>query len=115
MPSTLINEQLFPKVIIGLSDPHPHLRELTVKAQVPLAKYLPPKALNEYVLKGLARILQSDPVPSIRANVVVAVSLMAPHLPLATAKSVLLPCFARGIHYVSVDDRALFSQLLTSF
>jgi SCY1-like protein 1 len=97
IPAVLINEQLFPKIILGLADPHPYLRELTVKALVPLAKYLPSKTLNEQVLKGLARVLQSDPIPSIRANVVVAVGLMAPHMPLTTAKSVLLPCFSRAL------------------
>jgi SCY1-like protein 1 len=96
IPPQLINEQLFPKIILGLADPHPYLRELTVKALVPLAKYLSPKTLNEQVIKGLARVLQSDPIPSIRANVVVAVGLMAPHMPLETAKNVLLPCFSRG-------------------
>jgi SCY1-like protein 1 len=96
LPAGLVEEQIYPNVQTGFGDANPYLRELTLKSMVVLGPKLSQKTLNQSLLKHLAK-LQVDEEPAIRANTTVLLGNLAPQLPDATCKKVLLNAFTRAL------------------
>jgi hypothetical protein len=63
----LVNTTIFDNVVSGFSDAAPALRELTVKAMLPLATKLNSKNMNERVV-GYFAAMQKDPEPQVGAG-----------------------------------------------
>ncbi|KAH7616918.1 putative inactive serine/threonine-protein kinase scy1 [Nannochloris sp. 'desiccata'] len=96
LPAALVEGQIYPNVQTGFGDANPYLRELTLKSMVVLGPKLSQKTLNQSLLKHLAK-LQVDEEPAIRANTTVLLGNLAPQLPDATCKKVLLNAFTRAL------------------
>jgi SCY1-like protein 1 len=96
LPAALVEDQIYPNVQTGFGDANPYLRELTLKSMIVLGPKLSQKTLNQSLLKHLAK-LQVDEEPAIRANTTVLLGNLAPQLPDATCKKVLLNAFTRAL------------------
>jgi SCY1-like protein 1 len=96
LPAGLVEDQIYPNVQTGFNDANPYLRELTLKSMVVLGPKLSQRKLNQSLLKHLAK-LQVDEEPAIRANTTVLLGNLAPQLPDATCKKVLLNAFTRAL------------------
>lgn len=96
LPDALVEEHIFADVSSGFTDTNPYMRELTLKSMIVLGPKLSQKALNQGLLKHLAR-LQVDEEASIRANTTVLLGNLATYLPETTAKKILLNAFSRAM------------------
>ena len=96
LTARVVEEQIYPPLSAGFSDENAYVRELTLKAVLPLAPRLSQATLTQGLLKHLSR-LQVDPEPSIRANTTVLLGNVAPLLGDAVAKRVLLNAFGRAL------------------
>jgi SCY1-like protein 1 len=96
LTAKVVEEQIYPQLQTGFSDENAYMRELTLKAVLPLAPRLSQATLTQGLLKHLSR-LQVDPEPSIRANTTVLLGNVASLLGEATAKKVLLNAFGRAL------------------
>lgn len=96
LSASVIDEQIFPHVAAGFTDPAPALRELTIKATLLLAPKLSEKNLAMHVLKHFNR-LQMDPEPGIRTNTTICLGKISGYLPHHVRQKVLIPAFARAL------------------
>ena len=56
LPQGLVETQIFPPVAAGFTDANPLVREATIRAMVHLAPSLPPKILNDAVVRHLTTL-----------------------------------------------------------
>mmetsp|Transcript_12638 Transcript_12638/g.22717 ORF Transcript_12638/g.22717 Transcript_12638/m.22717 type:complete len:401 (-) Transcript_12638:51-1253(-) len=90
-----LNVSVFEPLCSGFNDSSAALRELTLKATLALVP-----SLNSPNVEKLSRYLvrlQSDAETSIRANAVIFIAKIAPHLSEVSKQKMLLPAFARSM------------------
>ena len=58
----MVEAKIFPAILPGFDDPHPYIRELTLKSMLTLAPKLKPQTLTGPVLRALSK-LQVDAEP----------------------------------------------------
>ena len=75
----LLSDKLFPLLASGFSDPHPGLRESTLKTCIFLSDKLTETTINQELIKNLGR-LQSDEQPGIRTNTMIAIGKLTKNL-----------------------------------
>ncbi|GJP35473.1 hypothetical protein CLOM_g19990 [Closterium sp. NIES-68] len=89
---SVVEEQVFPHLSSGFTDPSALLRELTLKSMLLLAPKLSQRALGGPLLKHLSK-LQVDEEAAIRTNTTILLGNIARHLNEATRKRVLINAF----------------------
>ena len=90
-----INDQIFQHISMGFSDTSPVLREMTVKAIVPLAAKLRPATMG-LVMRAFAK-LQLDEEAAIRTNTTICLGKIASHIDASTREKVLIPACCRAL------------------
>lgn len=88
----LINETIFPNVIIGLSDTISSMKSATIVSMVSLAPKLS-KENNKTLIRELKRLQNNDQDPSIRYNSVICVTKIAEFIDEEYRLSTLLSAF----------------------
>lgn len=68
----VVNSDIFPQVIMGLSDTSASMREATIRVMIPLTPLLD-RENQEKMVRGLGS-LQADPLPAIRTNILVCLN-----------------------------------------
>ena len=68
----VVNSDIFPQVILGLSDTSASMREATIRVMIPLTPLLD-RENQEKMVRGLGS-LQADPLPAIRTNILVCLN-----------------------------------------
>ena len=96
VPSSSMDEIVFPAMAQGCEDSQALVRELALKALLAAAPRLAPRRLNTDALKLLAK-LQVDEEPAIRANTTICLGNLAVHLAQATRQRVLVNAFGRAL------------------
>ena len=96
VPSSPMDEVVFPALAQGCEDSQAFVRELALKALLSAAPWLTPRRLNTDALKLLAK-LQVDEEPAIRANTTICLGNLAGRLAQATRQRVLVNAFGRAL------------------
>lgn len=68
----VINQEIFPQIVLGFSDTSANMREATIRTMIPLTPFLDATS-QATMIKGLAS-LQNDQLPAIRTNVLVCLN-----------------------------------------
>ena len=68
----MINDDIFPQVVSGVTDTSANMREATIRTMIPLVPFLN-EASQEKMVRMMAG-LQDDPLPAIRTNVLVCLN-----------------------------------------
>ncbi|KXS19203.1 ARM repeat-containing protein [Gonapodya prolifera JEL478] len=92
----VLNDKVFPQIVLGFSDTIPFMREHTLKSMLLLIPKLNERTINNDLLRYLAK-LQADEEAGIRTNTTVLLGKMSKHLSDATRKRVLIPAFVRSL------------------
>ncbi|KAL6049462.1 Nuclear aminoacylation-dependent tRNA export pathway component [Balamuthia mandrillaris] len=92
----IVNDNIFPCVALGFSDPAPKLRELTIRSVVYLAPKLNASTLNTQAMQYFAK-LQMDREPLIRTNTTICLGRISRFLSDSTRKKVLVVAFSRAL------------------
>ena len=100
-----MNSDIFPQVILGLSDTSASMREATIRVMIPLTPLLN-RENQEKMVRGLGA-LQSDPLPAIRTNILVCLNHIIADLDASVRRQVgverrregqfAFPCIGRGM------------------
>ncbi|OHT09682.1 hypothetical protein TRFO_21290 [Tritrichomonas foetus] len=90
----IINENVFPNVVLGLNDTVVAVKASTIIAMVPMASHL---SINngKTLLRELKR-LQSDPDSSIRCNSVICLAKIAEYIEAEFRVQTLIQCFGKA-------------------
>lgn len=106
LSSQVVDEQVYPHVATGFSDPSAFLRELTLKSMLVLAPKLSQRTISGSLLKFLSK-LQVDEEAAIRTNTTILLGNIAGHLNEGTRKRVLINAFTvRALRDVFAPARA---------
>ncbi|KAH9260231.1 hypothetical protein BASA81_001400 [Batrachochytrium salamandrivorans] len=95
----------FDQIATGFGDSTPKIRELTIKAMMPLAPKLNDLNRNDKLLRHIAR-LQTDTVPELRANSAVLLTAIAPLLSMDARRKTLTASFSRALKDPYVPARS---------
>jgi len=112
LSSDTLNGPLFDAALTGFADAAPMVRELTIKAIVPLIGKLNETNKNDKLMRCFAK-LQSDDQAAIRTNTIVCLSLVSSHLSADTRRKVLPASFARAMKDPFVHARVAGLRGLT--
>ena len=82
----VINQDIFPQILLGFSDTSANMRESTIRTMIPLTPYLDVNNQTS-MIKGLAS-LQDDQLPAIRTNVLVCLNKIVSDLDANVRKQV---------------------------
>ncbi len=109
-----VQESIYTQLISGFSDPHPILREQTLRASLSLAPKLTSRQLNNELLRLYAK-LQTDEQGGIRANTIICLGKVAPLLEDSTRSKVLPAAFSRALRdpFVPARSAALLATSVT--
>ena len=110
----MINQEIFPQIILGFQDTSANMREATIRTMIPLTPFL--DATNQAaMIKGLAS-LQEDQLPAIRTNVLVCLNKIIVDLDPNVRKQVLFKWIAFGELFSELFGELfdeLFSELFS--
>lgn len=95
VPERVLNENIFPSMCNGFVDASAQLREMTVKAMVPLAPRLNQRSLG-HVLRAFAN-LQRDEEAAIRTNTTICLGKITQYLDPTSRQRVLIAAFSRAL------------------
>ena len=82
----VINQEIFPQILLGFSDTSANMRESTIRTMIPLTPFLDVNNQTS-MIKGLAS-LQDDQLPAIRTNVLVCLNKIVSELDANVRKQV---------------------------
>lgn len=91
----VVNSDIFPQVILGLSDTSASMREATIRVMIPLTPLLD-RENQEKMVRGLGS-LQADPLPAIRTNILVCLNHIVADLEASVRRQFAFPCIGRGM------------------
>uniref|UniRef100_A0A069DWW8 N-terminal kinase-like protein n=1 Tax=Panstrongylus megistus TaxID=65343 RepID=A0A069DWW8_9HEMI len=97
LPTSVINDTLFPLLVNGFIDANPRIREQTVKAMVDVVPKLSRKNIDDEVLRHLARLQSKDEHGGIRTNTTVCLGKIAHCLHPSNRSAVLMSAFLRSL------------------
>eukprot|EP00936_MAST-01D_sp_MAST-1D-sp1_P000062 g62.t1 len=92
----VVNKSIFAHLAGGFTDQAPLLRELTVKAMLPLVPVLSAANLNERLMRHFSKVLK-DPEAVVRTNTVICLGRIAQHLDEPTRKKMLASSFTAAL------------------
>ena len=92
LPKDVINNEIFPSVVVGLSDSSVPLRAATVISMCPTAQYLTPQHMRSLLIE--LKRLQKDNDQSIRCNSVICITKIAEYIEPEVRNANLTQCFA---------------------
>ena len=95
LDSKTLNEKVFPAFLSGFTDPHPALREATLRTCIFLSDKLSETSINQELIKYLGR-LQGDEQPGIRTNTIIAIGKLTKNLTESASEQVVIHL----IHYI---------------
>jgi len=95
IPERVLNDTIFAAMVNGFTDASAQLREMTVKAVVPLAPHLNQRALA-HVLRAFAQ-LQRDEEPAIRTNTTICLGKITQYIDTGSRERVLIAAFCRAL------------------
>ncbi|EUB61263.1 kinase-like protein [Echinococcus granulosus] len=96
LPQALVETQIFGPVSAGFTDANPLVREATIRAMVHLAPSLPPKILNDALVKHLTQLEFKDEQGGIRTNATICLAKLASRLDPRVRRGPLLNAFLRA-------------------
>ena len=94
IPDKVINDSIFPNVIIGFNDSVVTLRAATIVSMVHFAPHL--NQNNSRKLIRELKALTSDPEPSIRCNSIVCIAKIAEYIEEEYRNETLINCFSKA-------------------
>ena len=96
LSARIINDRLYGVLTPGFSDAIPAMREVTMRVACGLADRLKANTVNTDLIRYLGR-LQTDDIPGIRANAMIAVGRLSRYLDESVRAKILAPAFTRAL------------------
>ncbi|VDD82936.1 unnamed protein product [Mesocestoides corti] len=96
LPRAVVESQIFPPVSAGFSDANPLVREATIRAMVHLAPTLPPKILNDALIRHLINLQCKDDQGGIRTNATICLAKLACRMEPGVRRGPLLNALLRA-------------------
>ena len=104
LPPKVVNDKIFPQMVMGFTDIAPVVREQTVKAVLTIIAKLADRTINGELLKLLAKT-SNDEQPGIRTNTTICMGKIARNLGPNTRQKVLIAAFSRSLRDPFVHAR----------
>eukprot|EP01065_Artemidia_motanka_P000393 TRINITY_DN10176_c0_g1_i1.p1 TRINITY_DN10176_c0_g1~~TRINITY_DN10176_c0_g1_i1.p1 ORF type:complete len:699 (+),score=294.50 TRINITY_DN10176_c0_g1_i1:69-2099(+) len=93
LPSQMLSGTIWPHLATGFTNKMPEIRELTIKAMIPVVPLLKPTLVEDASRQLYG--LQTDREGGIRTNATICLGKIAVHLPPASRSKILLQAFGR--------------------
>eukprot|EP00756_Hemistasia_phaeocysticola_P004971 Hpha_TRINITY_DN13113_c0_g1::TRINITY_DN13113_c0_g1_i1::g.113496::m.113496/K08876/SCYL1; SCY1-like protein 1 len=93
LPRQMLNGTIWPHLATGFANKVPEIRELTIKAMIPVVPLLKPQLVEE-AAKMLFN-LQTDREGGIRTNATICLGKVSAHIPASSRSKTLLQAFGR--------------------
>ncbi|KAK8813306.1 hypothetical protein WA158_002898 [Blastocystis sp. Blastoise] len=98
-----LNSKLFDQICTGFTDTNNKMKEVTIRSMLSLAGKL--NDGNQVKCVQMLSLLQQDPLPAIRTNVIICLGRIASSVNEVVRKQSIFPCIGRGLRDVFPKTR----------